>query len=42
MSELIKIIKPTTQQFSINMGEKTADLLSRFTQLDEEGNLRKR
>ena len=36
MSELIKIIKPTTQQFSINMGEKTADLLSRFTQLDEE------
>lgn len=36
MSETIEIIYPTTSNFPIYQGEKTADLLSRFTKLDSE------
>lgn len=34
MSEMIKIIQPTTTSFPIVQGERTADLLGRFTKLD--------
>src|SRR5690606_504711 len=36
MSETIKIIQPTTTSFPIVQGERTADLLSRFTKLDND------
>lgn len=36
MSETIKIIHPTITNFSIVQGERTADLVSRFTKLDNE------
>ena len=36
MSETIKIIQPIIQNFPIVQGERTTDLLSRFTKLDNE------
>jgi hypothetical protein len=36
MSETIKIIHPTTPNFPIFQGERTVDLVSRFTKLDNE------
>jgi hypothetical protein len=36
MSETIKIIQPTTTNFPIVQGERTVDLVSRFTKLDNE------
>lgn len=36
MSETIKIIQPTSTSFPIVQGERTADLLSRFTKLDND------
>ena len=36
MSETIKIINPTISNFPIVQGERTADLVSRFTKLDNE------
>lgn len=36
MSETIKIIQPTITNFPIVQGERTADLVSRFTKLDNE------
>lgn len=36
MSETIKIIQPTITSFPIVQGERTADLLSRFTKLDND------
>lgn len=36
MCETIKIIQPTTSNFPIVQGERTADLISRFTKLDSE------